>query len=742
MGNNSSARWKKAGVLVLGCLLLAVSADSLPRNAISGGSGAKGNGSLIHGDVDGDRTVDVKDLVAAIQIGAGNVPEKPVNPGADVNNDQRIGMVEAAYLFGDIAGQRNDVVSFTLLQTTDVHHRASGSGPFLTYTPDDDVDHSMDTDKTQGGYARLATKINACREAARAKNTPVLLVDSGDYLMGTVYDMTLGSSPAAFNFLEFMKYDVVTLGNHEFDYGPAGLAFILNNARGEKGDKFTVPIVASNMKTDGVQGTADDGIEAFVAAGVIQSVLVKTLDNGLKVGMIGLMGKNADNDAPLAPPVTFNHDYTAIQQVVDRLKNELGVHIVVALSHSGVTNVAETPEGDDIALAEHVTGIDIIASGHEHEQTDDIIVKNNTRIFCAGYYGKNLAQLDVTVEMGVGVTNAVLTNHPINDATPGDVAVNYMVGLLNTGLDDALKPQLGIGIGSVVAVSGCENLGIPEKPEETGMGDLVADSLRYMLGGKNGAAIGIVANGVVREGFEMGQQVAFADMYGVLPLGMTPDPTQQNVPGYPLIQIMLSGAHVKNMCQLAAYMIAAGDAAFMDRLSQIKPVFHGALLNLKPSYYLNLSGVRYAHGGAAGMYQVAPGSVEVYQAGDFQCQGAVAGPVQDDAYYPCVMDVYIFYVMQNPQLQALLTGIGLPVTPLNNDLETLATANMLDARLDRDPNTEGIQEVKEWMAFLTFLTAAPEAGGFVDHIIPEAAYGAAALASGNASRVNEPAQAP
>ncbi|RJP91608.1 MAG: hypothetical protein C4518_07805, partial [Desulfobacteraceae bacterium] len=148
-----------------------------------------------------------------------------------------------------------DVVSFTLLQTTDVHHRASGSGSFLTYSPGDGMDSSDGFDQTQGGYARLTTKIAEARLAAMAQKIPTVLVDSGDFLMGTVYDMTMGDTPAAFYFMEFMNYDAVTFGNHEFDYGPAGLAMILNNARGEDGTGFTVPIVESNMKTDGVAGT-------------------------------------------------------------------------------------------------------------------------------------------------------------------------------------------------------------------------------------------------------------------------------------------------------------------------------------------------------------------------------------------------------------------------------------------------------------------------------------------------------
>ncbi len=634
-----------------------------------------------------------------------------------------------------------DTVSFRMLQTTDVHHRGSGTGASLTYSPEDGKDNSGagGSDQTEGGYARLTSKIAQLRLAAMGQGVPSLLVDSGDFLMGTVYDLTLGDMPAAFYFLEFMNYDAVTLGNHEFDYGPAGLAMIINSARGEDGSGFTVPIIATNMKTDGVTGTDDDGLEAFVNAGVIREVMVKTLGNGLKVGIIGLLGPGADNDAPLTPPVIFDHEYEFIQEQVDYLKNEMGAHIVVALSHSGITDPNVTPGGDDVALAQNVSGIDIIASGHEHQMTDNVVIENGTRIFCAGYYGKNLAQLDVTVKIGTGVTDAVLTNHAIDDSTAGDPSMNFTVDMINAGINEVLTPELGLEINTVIAGSGSDNLGKPHGAEESGMGNLVADSLRYMLAGTNGA-IGVVANGVVRNGFELGQQVTFADMYSVLPLGMTIDPAQQDIPGYPLMQVNLSGVHLKNMCQLNAYIAASQDEAFVAMLAGSgDPVLQGlafALSNLQTDYYLNVSGIQYAHFDAGGGYLVVPGSVKIYDGLDFSCQHS-ATEISDETLYPVVFDIYMFLIVQSEDLQMLLGALGLPIVPLDNQGNPVTVANMLDSRLDRDPVTDGIQEAKEWMALLAFMTADPSITGFENNIIPDDAYGTEALASGNSSRINK-----
>lgn len=633
-----------------------------------------------------------------------------------------------------------DIVSVKLIQTTDVHHRASGTGSSITYSPMDGIDSSGPggADQTEGGYARLTTTINALRQSAKDAGRPSLLVDSGDYTMGTVYDMTIGSSPAAFYFMEFMKYDAIAIGNHEFDYGPAGLAMILNNARGDDGQGFTVPIIATNMETDGVAGTADDALEALVDAGVIENTLMMTLDNGLKVGIIGLLGPNAQADAPQSAPVTFNHDYEFIQEKVDYLRNDRGAHIVIALSHSGITRPGDSPGGDDYALAQNVTGIDVIASGHEHEITDEIVEINGTHIICAGYYGRSVAELDLMVVIGTGVTAAELVNHAIDDGVPGDEVMNFIVGMFESGINSALVPQLGIGINDVIAGAGSPNLGNPTGSQESGIGNLVADSLRYMLGGADGG-IGIVANGVIRGGFDLGQRITFADMYSVLPLGMTPDPANQNIPGYPLMRIYLSGEHLRNACQLAAYMIAAEDDALMAQLANPAHPFHAlypALVNLKSSYYLNMSGVQYMHFNAAGLYQLVPGSVKVYNGLDFKCEFPPVD-IDEDALYPAVIDIYMFMVMQSEGLQMLLAGLGLPVTPVFADGTPITPANMMAARLDRDPATEGVQEIKEWMAFLQFLTAGADRGGFAGNIIPDANYGEAALASGDTSRVTE-----
>jgi hypothetical protein len=102
-----------------------------------------------------------------------------------------------------------------------------------------------------------------------------------------------------------------------------------------------------------------------------------------------------------------------------------------------------------------------------------------------------------------------------------------------------------------------------------------------------------------------------------------------------------------------------------------------------------------------------------------------------------VFDIYLFMMVQSPDLQMLLTALGLPITPLDNTGNPITMATMMDSRLDRDLSTPGIQEVKEWMALLTFLAAEPAAGGFENHVIPDAVYGDEAIATGDGSRITQ-----
>ena len=585
---------------------------------------------------------------------------------------------------GGGGGQISSSYPVTLLQTTDMHSHASGVGPFLSYTPMITGNGTVIT----GGFARLAAKIKEIRTAKNDSGSAVILVDSGDYTMGTVYDFLWDTGPASLKFIQAMDYDLITLGNHEFDYGPAKLATMINKSKTVLG--FNIPIIASNTVFDGATGTADDGLETLKANGSIITTFVKTLPSGFKIGFIGLMGEDAANDSPNAPPVTFRYDYAGadkayVQGIVDDLRNNQKVNVVIALSHSGIIP-GTVPAGDDVTLAQNITGIDIIASGHVHIMTPEIIdipntatPTNITHIFCSGAYTTNLAQLDFNVTEN-GVTGLVLTNHPIDDSILGDSVIKDMVTAMNTQINIILSP-LGIKIADVEATMGAFPLSGPSSPGENGLGNMLADSLRYA--GTDTAlstfTIGAFATGVIRDPLIANQSVTFADLFRVVPLGITTATDQGNsYPGYPLLKVYITGNEIWQMCKFNALIMLTG---------------------LYTDDFVHLSGIQYTESAGA------VSSVNMYAWNDYKCTGATTAVAKDSTLYPLIVDSYVVNMLLSPSIQSLLAALGISVHPKLSDGTTLVSAsNMLDTRLDKDPGTAGIQEYYAWSALLDYFT--------------------------------------
>ena len=473
----------------------------------------------------------------------------------------------------------NPVDTITILQTTDIHDHANGAGHNGL-----DVDPATAMSVT-GAYARIAAYVKSVRANT---SHPVIVIDSGDWTMGTLYDLTLASNPLALYFLNAMKYDATTLGNHEFDYTPAGLAQMLSAAR--TAFNFSVPIVASNMSLNGNTTLAP----LFGAGKLIQPSYVERLPNGLRVGYIGLMGEDAALDASAAAaPITFSQlssHYSDIQAIVDDLRNNQHAQVVIALSHSGTD--ASGTSGEDVNLARNVRGINVIASGHTHTPLSAVHAVTNgiwtTQIIDAGAFGTNVARLDLRVDRANGVvtplgySNLTMTNASL--ASLGIASDASIVGLVNTTdkqLNAALGPVLsktfadydpanltrGIYHPAAAATQDMQPNDIDPVLAPNGLGDLAADAVRTApnalitstltrIGGNPASLpgydftpfqLGVVATGVIRQSIQGGVPLTFTDIYNVLPLGISPDTTQALPVGYPLISAYVDVNDVRRL---------------------------------------------------------------------------------------------------------------------------------------------------------------------------------------------------
>ncbi|HQH41777.1 MAG TPA: metallophosphoesterase, partial [Bacteroidales bacterium] len=102
-----------------------------------------------------------------------------------------------------------------ILHTNDLHSRLNGFSPEAEYSP-----FSLNDDHTLGGFARLATLIH--QEKIRSGNS-LLVVDAGDFLMGTLFQNLEEATGFQLRLMHDIGYNIVTLGNHEFDFGPMAM---------------------------------------------------------------------------------------------------------------------------------------------------------------------------------------------------------------------------------------------------------------------------------------------------------------------------------------------------------------------------------------------------------------------------------------------------------------------------------------------------------------------------------------
>src|SRR5699024_5697874 len=155
-------------------------------------------------------------------------------------------------------------------------------------------------------------------------------------------------------------------------------------------------IVASNMTfpTDD-EGNLSPSLQSLKDAiddyGVSEYTIMK--QNGVKIGLFGLMGKEAADDAPMSG-VDFGDIAEGAKPVVKQLREEEGVDVVIALSHSGTS--ADSSVSEDEILADKVSGIDVIISGHSHTVLPEPILVDDTIIVSSGEYGKNLGTLRIS----------------------------------------------------------------------------------------------------------------------------------------------------------------------------------------------------------------------------------------------------------------------------------------------------------------------------------------------------------
>ncbi len=334
--------------------------------------------------------------------------------------------------------------TFTILHTNDMHSAFIGMGPAADYTP-----FKLNDDTTRGGYARLAALI-AKRKEARKDQGPVLVLDAGDYSMGTAFGAATRETGGELKLMSRMGYDATTFGNHEFDLGPDGLG----GSIGVAAKAGRVPaVLASNTGFAQQDATLAD-LQRLAKAGVIRRHLVIER-GGIRFGIFGVLGKEAQFYTSGAGAVTFTDAIETAREMVTLLRETEKVDVVICLSHGGVQKGKDGrfSEGDDVSLAKAVPGIDVVIGGHSHTELQEaIIVNGRTPVVQTGKYGENLGELVVTMDGGK-LTVESYRLYPIDDTFAGDRAIADEIDKLKKSVTGIVFASRGYSIDQPLAVA-------------------------------------------------------------------------------------------------------------------------------------------------------------------------------------------------------------------------------------------------------------------------------------------------
>ncbi|XP_062562831.1 apyrase-like [Armigeres subalbatus] len=229
---------------------------------------------------------------------------------------------------GILVGKQDALYPLTLIHWNDFHARFEETNVLSTKC---DVEAG---EKCIGGYARVVSAVKSLSEQYKEQN-PVYL-NAGDNFQGTFWYTLLRWNVTSY-FLNLLPADAVTLGNHEFDHGIAGVVPFLESLKS--------PIVVANI---------DDSEEPTMQGKYQKSVVIER--GGKKIGIIGVI-HHSTNTLSMTERLKFLDEIETINAEAEELKAK-GVNIIVVLSHCGFTI--------DKQIAAKCSDVDIVVGGHSH----------------------------------------------------------------------------------------------------------------------------------------------------------------------------------------------------------------------------------------------------------------------------------------------------------------------------------------------------------------------------------------
>lgn len=400
-----------------------------------------------------------------------------------------------------------------------------------------------------GGFARMNTLI----EAQRAQNPDTLVIDGGDFSMGTLIQTVFETQAAELRMLGHLGCDVTTLGNHEFDYRSKGLANMLTSAQAS-GDAVPAMVVCNvdwdTMEAEGLTEGQQRLKDAFAAYGVSDYTVLEKGD--VDIAVVGVFGKDALACAPTCE-LKFEDPIEAVKQTVADIKANEDVDMIVCVSHSGTWE--DESKSEDELLAKAVPDLDLILSGHTHTEIEKPIQHGSTYVVSCGEYGKNLGELTLTQQADGRWAMSAYELIPITSDIAVHAATQQTIDSFMDTVDTDYLARFGYTKDQVLAENDIvfsTQKDLENIHEEHNLGDIIADAYVYAV--ENAADydgvpvdLAVVPSGTVRDTYARGD-ITVEQVFNSFSLGIGAD----GVPGYPLISVYLTGREIRTAAEIDA----------------------------------------------------------------------------------------------------------------------------------------------------------------------------------------------
>ena len=521
--------------------------------------------------------------------------------------------------------------------------------------------------KEVGGFARIKTLI----DEKKKENPDTLILDGGDFSMGTLIQTVYTTEAAELRMLGYLGCDVTTFGNHEFDYRSSGLADMLKTA---KNSGETVPkLVVCNVDWDAMEkeglSKGQKQIEsAFETYGVKDYVVIQK--GGVKIAVLGVFGKDALECAPTCE-LEFKDPVESAKNTVEEIKKKEDVDMIACVSHSGTWEDEKVSE--DETLAKEVPDIDLIISGHTHTQLDEPIRHGNTYIVSCGEYGRNLGSISMTQKKDKRWKMNTYKLIPVTKNVKSDQAAQKQIDKFMDTVDTNYLVNFGYTKDQVLAENDIKFNSLEEmetKHEELNLGDIISDAYVYAVENSEGydgrsVDVAVVPSGTVRDTYTKGD-ITVEKVYNSFSLGIGKD----GLAGYPLITAYLTGKELK--------LVAEVDASVSDYMTTARLYCSGMNFTYNP-HRMILNKV-------TDCYLTKDGKRE---------------EIQDDKLYKVVTDLY------TGQMLGSVTDVSyglLKIEPKDKNGKLLKN-------LEDEAITDGKTELKAWVAIARYMQSFEDTDG-------------------------------